>query len=24
MKINVTKNGFVVEWENLKVPVSIK
>jgi len=24
MKINVTKSGFVVEWENLKVPVSIK
>ncbi len=24
MKINVTKSGFVFEWENLKVPVSIK
>jgi len=24
MKIAVNKSGFVVEWENLKVPVSIK
>lgn len=24
MKIDINKNGFVVEWENLKVPVSIK
>ncbi len=24
MKIVVTKNGFALEWENLKVPVSVK